>query len=142
MGQMNPPPGNTPPGYRNMYEALNQAAASVNTILATNGDGPIAGGEWTIRPPNTNVEIGVKNAKGTMTYGVMHAALSGLATAVTNYNSANDPMLFQINDGAWGEMGLGYAGYVDANDICVYEITPSVTHGCNDVSNGWVEAFN
>lgn len=140
MGEMNPAPGINPPGYRNLYQAFNQAAVKVSDIIAANGkDGP--SGFWVSRPPNTNIEIGVtdaKGTKGTMTYGVLQSALSGLAQAAINYNPTNAPMLFQINDGKWGELGIGYAGYIDANDQCIYEITPNKWRGCTSVTNRWV----
>ena len=133
MGDMTPAAGNTPPGYRNLYQAFNQAAISVSdTIEANGGDGPLSDG-WTMRPPNTNIEIGVQSAVGTMTYGVLESALTGLKYATSNYNPTNAPMLFQINDGRWGELGIGYAGYVDVNSNCVYEITPKVSSSCSDV---------
>ena len=91
-----------------------------------------------MRPPNTNIEIGVQNAVGTMTYGVLQSALIGLKNAASNYNPTNAPMLFQINDGQWGELGIGYAGYVDEIGQCLYEITPKVSHACNAVTNKWV----
>ena len=91
-----------------------------------------------MRPPNTNIEIGVYNSVGTVTYGIMGSALSGLAEAASNYDTDNGPMVFQINDGDWGEVGVGYAGYLDSNGQCVYQITPELTNGCTDVANKWV----
>jgi len=138
IGELNVKEGMAQPRYRNLYHAFDQARISVSDTIATNGkDGPIDG-LFTMRPSNTNIEIGVQSAVGTMTYGVLQSALSGLAEAATNYNPTNAPMLFQINDGEWGELGYGYAGYIDNLGQCVYDITPEITKACSDVTNKWV----
>ncbi len=99
-----------PQGYFSVHEAFSQAAVDVHNHILANGDGPIDGKGWYSAPPNTNVELWVQSKVGTMTWGVLGAALTGLTTAAINYNSANAPMTFQINDGHNGEMGIGYAG--------------------------------
>lgn len=77
---------------------------------------------------------------GKMTYGILEAALTGLLVAVQNYNKGNYPMVFQINDGAWGEVGIGYVGLIPDDrvqtwrtDKCVYEISADGLKPCSDV---------
>ncbi len=72
-----------------------------------------------------------------MTWGVLGAALTGLTTAATNYNSANAPMTFQINDGHNGEMGIGYAGLSfpkpgGSGTECVYTMEGNTAKLCSD----------
>lgn len=67
---------------------------------------------YTATPPNTNVKIWVQSQVGKMTYGILHSALTGLALAAL-HNRDDEPMIFQINDAPWGEVGIGYACPVD-----------------------------
>lgn len=136
-----------PQGYFSVYEAFSQAATDVHNHILANGDGPIDHKGWYSAPPNTNVELWVQgkhgtmtwvqSKHGTMTWGVLGAALEGLSNAATNYNSANAPMTFQINDGQNGEMGIGYAGLSfpkpDGNGReCVYAQENNVGKLCSD----------
>jgi len=38
--------------------------------------------------------------------------------------------------------GLDYAGILDGNGQCYYQLAAEKTEGCQDVSNGWVKGFN
>lgn len=133
-----------PQGYFNVYEALNQAKVQAHNAILANGDtgfnkdGLDVG--WGPYVPNTNARVFVRDNVGKMTYGILEAALTGLTQAVQNYNKGNYPMVFQINDGAWGEVGIGYVGLVPdervvtwRTDKCVYEITPDGLKPCSDV---------
>ncbi len=138
--------GSRPLPYYNFTEAYVQAAIEVNKFILANGadthlhnNNP---GYWTLRPANTNVEIWVQSSVGVMTYGILQSALSGLTVAAANYNKANYPMVFQINDGEWGEVGIGYAGILDSNGQCYYRLAADATNACQYVSNGWVKGFN
>lgn len=139
-GEMNP----YPQGYFNVYEALNQAKVQAHNALLANGDtgfnkdGLDVG--WGAYLPNTNVSISVRDNVGKMTYGILDSALTGLLVAVQNYDKGNYPMVFQINDGAWGEVGSGYLGLIPDDRVpnwrsekCVYEITADGLKPCSDV---------
>lgn len=138
--------GTRPLPYYNFYEAFVQAEINVANVITDNGtDSQITNnspGYWTMNPSSTNVELWVQSSVGTMTYGILGAALTGLEEAAVNYNKGNYPMIFQINDGQWGEVGIGYAGLLDAYGGCYYQIAPDNTKGCNDIANGWVQGFN
>lgn len=105
-----------PQGYFNVYEALNQAKVQArNSILANgdtkfNKDGLDVG--WIPNLPNTNVRISVRDNVRKTTYGILESALTGLLQAVQNYDKGNYPMVFEIDDGAWGEVGIGYVGLI------------------------------
>ena len=133
LGDMTPAAGAPQPGYRNVYGAFTQAAATVQQALNERGDGPIGGG-WKFIQQDTNIELEVQDSVGKITYGILNAFLDGMANAALNYNPTNAPMVFQINDGQWGEVGIGYAGYLDHKDgQCWYEITPTGSSPCQDV---------
>ena len=87
-------------------------------------------------PSNTNVYMQVQDSKGKMTWGILESALTGLQLAALNYGPTS-PMVFQINDGEWGEVGIGVIGIEVGDDpnnqTCYYEITPSGSKNCNDV---------
>ena len=57
------------------------------------------------------------------------------------YDVDDDPIVFQINDGQWGEVGIGYVGYIDPNDPqekCIYEDVQGKEEYCEDVTAGKV----
>ena len=110
-GGMNPAPGSGTAiaGYRDVYGAFNEAAAAVDPMVQN--DGPVANGAWSHQGVFTNIEVGVKSQVGSLTCGILKSAFRGLADVSANYNPQNFPVLFQINDGDWGEVGIGYAGY-------------------------------
>ncbi|KAL6722013.1 hypothetical protein ACLMJK_001118 [Lecanora helva] len=137
LGELNPAAGPDSLRYHNVYSAFTQAAATVQFQAQQQGDGPIGDG-WKFLQSDTNVVLEVKDSKGKITYGILHSFLTGMADATLNYNPDNQPMVFQINDGQWGEVGIGYAGYLDNNGQCLYEITPQESSPCSDVLNGKV----
>lgn len=54
--------------------------------------------------------------------------------AAQDYDKGNYPMVFQINDGAWGEVGTGYVGLQTDNTTCAYEITSDGPKMCVDIA--------
>ena len=137
---MNPVPGvMSPPGYHNVYEAFKQATVAINA-LAQN-DGPIAGGAWTLNASDTNIQISVVNQKGKLTYGILGAAFTGLTLASANYNPQENPMIFQINDGQWGEVGIGYAGYLNSVGQCIVIENATASYACNSATHGFIGGF-
>lgn len=142
IAELTPAPGTGTgtPGYRNVWAAFDQAAANITELAQHDGD--IPNGAWTTNPPNTNIQIRVQNAKGRLTYGTLGAALTGLATASANYNPQNNPMLFQINDGQWGEVGIGVAGYYNAVGQCIAVENATANYGCDEALQGHFSGFN
>jgi len=54
-----------------------------------------------------------------MTYGVLGAALAGLSEFMPNGSDwQQDPMMFQVNDGEWGAMRVGFVDPDRRN--CIY----------------------
>ena len=97
-----------PPYYRSVSSTFIEAKREVTNYLASNPDGPITNGSWSTTPPYNNIEVYVQDSKGTMTYGVLEAALTGLtAWMLRGYNNREQPIVFQINDGDNGEVGVG-----------------------------------
>ena len=133
---MEPPPIQ----YRNIGGALHQAANEISTYLVSQKDGAIPNGSWTTSPPGTNTKIAVKNKGGEMTYGVLGSAMLGLSQFMDKgYNQKDVPIVFQINDGDWGEMGIGYVGMVDpVTGSCRYGAYHGRKWDCEDVMKGWV----
>ncbi len=129
-----------PTQWYNTKGALLQAVASLKFLLDHNSDSPLTGGQWSISPPTTEIDIYVQNSKGTMTYGVLLAALEGLSRVAELYIHEKKTMVFQINDGKWGELGIGYVGfaYLGAKGNCVYDIVGNDTMPCEDVRQGLV----
>jgi len=127
-----------PKQYVNFYQAYTQAAQSVHDHIAQSGDGPLDRGYWWMQPPNTNVDVFVQDSVGHMTYGILASTLDGLAEASLNYNKANYPMVFQVNDGKWGEVGIGGAGMVigqGADQVCYYQMDSGGSKPCIDIEN-------
>lgn len=120
--------------------ALSSATTTASTYLQSNIDGPIAGGNWTVSPPGTNIEIFVQNSKGKMTYGILNSAMSGLAEMASAFIHHQTTIVFQINDGKWGEVGIGYVGFdlIGIQDGCVYDVVAGRAFRCSDVRDGWV----
>lgn len=130
-----------PAGYAyNVAGALAAAQAATAEYLTSHEDGPIVGGNWTMSPPGTDVEIYIQNSKGTMTYGIMDSALKGMLEVATHFMNKQTTMVFQINDAPWGEVGIGYAGfkYKESNEGCVYDVVNGQAFACSDVKAGWV----
>lgn len=136
VGTVNPQP------YQS-YDTTGALAQAVNTLISYlkhNLDGPLDGGQWTVSPPTTGIEIYVQNSKGTMTYGVLLSALTGLSQVAETYVREKKTMVFQINDGKWGELGIGYVGFVypGAKSNCAYDIVDNIVSYCEDVRKGLV----
>ena len=127
-----------PSRWYDVYGALSAAVYSL-TISPNKVDGPISGGVWHIEPATTNIQIWVQNSNGTMTYGVLKSALYGLQQAALGYIHSKT-LVFQINDGQWGEMGIGYVGFFESgtSSNCVYDIAGGKGFPCSDVRQGWV----
>lgn len=75
-----------------------------------------------------------------MTYGILGAALSALSEWMTfGYDWEQKPMVFQINDGNWGELGVGYAGFVNPDTgKCIYASWGDASWSCDEVEEGKV----
>lgn len=104
-------------------------------------------GSYFLRPTDTNVYITVQDSVGKMTWGILGSALSGLANMVQNYDKANAPLVFQINDGEWGEVGLGMVGLLRGDGVgdanCCYELTAEGgCKQCIDLYNHKVQGLN
>lgn len=130
-----------PAGYAyNVAGAMAAAQAATAEYLTSHEDGPIEGGNWTMSPPGTDVEIYIQNSKATMTYGIMDSALKGLLEVATHFMNKQTTMVFQINDDHWGEVGIGYAGfkYKESKDNCIYDVVDGTPFACSDVKAGWV----
>lgn len=76
---------------------------------------------------------------GQLTFGILKSALEGLAQFMEwgsggvgdGYNKGNAPMVFQISDGQWGEVGMGYVGYTGwPGHGCVYEVVAGKASDC------------
>lgn len=93
-------------------------------------------------PPSTNFQVYAQSSKGILTWGVLVAALKGLGHYVSYfYDLGNYPLVFQINDGQWGEVGIGYVGFIDPDDPeeqCVIENVQGEVWYCEDVTAGKV----
>ena len=146
-GRLIPPPLT----YHSVQGALQGAIMAVQDWIVQHGDGPIQSrpedakmgisGEWYMTPPNWNMQVFARSQKGVLTYGILGAALLGLQQYVlSGYDRSNDPLVFQINDGKWGEVGIGYVGYVDPSDKqnCVYRSEMGTNFPCQDVAAGKV----
>ncbi|CAF9925789.1 MAG: hypothetical protein HETSPECPRED_005933 [Heterodermia speciosa] len=137
MGEMIPPPYQ----WRDYKGALHQARDQVKDHLMNNQDGSIPDkGYWSTQPAGTNIKISVINAKGQLTYGILGSALTGLSQFIdVGYNHDRNPIVFQVNDGAWGEVGIGYVGMVDPTDAsCTYSQGGGKRWDCADVIAGKV----
>lgn len=132
-----------PPQYQwtDYKGALHQAVDQVSEYLKSSQDGPLPDpGYWTTEPAGTNIKIGVKNSKGVMTYGILGSALTGLSQfADAGYDNTQSPIVFQVNDGEWGEVGIGYVGMVNpADGTCIYGRSGTTKGDCADVMAGKV----
>ncbi|KAF6219247.1 hypothetical protein HO133_005072 [Letharia lupina] len=146
-GRLLPPPLT----YRDVRGALSQAAVQAQNNLTQHGDGPITGHysgfmtpgfNWYMTPPATNFQVYAQSSKGVLTWSVLVAALKGLGQYVNNtYDFGDVPIVFQINDGQWGEVGIGYVGFIDPDDPqekCIYELVWGKEGYCEDVTAGKV----
>lgn len=145
-GRLEPPPLTS----SFIHYALIQAAAEAKTELAELGDGPITAPyngymtpdySWAFTVPATNTEVQMQSSKGVLTRGIMVSAWTGLLQYADDYNRERMPMVFQVNDGQWGEVAIGYVGYIDPDDPkkrCVYQNIQGDVGYCEDVAGGKV----
>lgn len=88
------------------------------------------------------IEIYVQDSKGTLTYGVLLSALTGLREVADRYvaNDESKSVVFQVNDGEWGEVGIGYVGYsyVEGKEGYVCDMLGNIVMDCGDVKKGLV----
>ena len=93
-------------------------------------------------PPLTNFQVYAQSNGGRLTRGVLVAALLGLRQYADDYDYLNkQPIVFQINDGESGEVGIGFVGIIDPNDAkrrCIYEMVQGKAKYCQDVTLGKV----
>ena len=56
------------------------------------------------------------------------------------YNQQQTPILFQINDGKWGEVGIGYVGLLTDGTpgSCQYSLVAGQDYPCSQIANGTV----
>jgi len=141
IGALTPPPLT---GYRSVAGALAQAIAELTVWLSANPDGPIhqprsGHGDWfTDAAATTGFEVYAMHSVGRLTFGVLRSALQSLQQfmewsklANGGYNKGDGPMAFQINDGQWGEVGMGYVGYTGwPGHGCVYEVVGGKASDC------------
>ncbi|KAL8828363.1 MAG: hypothetical protein Q9191_002633, partial [Dirinaria sp. TL-2023a] len=144
-GRLIPPPIT----YHNVLGALNGGLADVQSTIAAHGDGPIQSrpedammgtyGVWYINPPGTQMMVQAESANmERLTYGILGAALTGLIQYVeAGYDNSNNPLVFQINDGRWGEVGTGFVGYIDpVTHNCMIQSLSGEETECSDVGSG------
>lgn len=144
-GRLIPPPTT----YHDVRGALMGGLADVQKTILAHGDGPIQPrpedanqgvyGEWYITPPGSNMMVQASNAKAQkLTYGILGAALTGLIQYVeAGYDNSNNPLVFQINDGQWGEVATGFVGYIDpGTQHCMIQSLSGKETDCSDVANG------
>lgn len=123
-------PEMTPPPLDDYSVA--QAFNMTQTSFSNQADQTVPEGSFTVNPAGTNVQVHMENSgkNGQLTWGIVESALSGLGAWATEYNNACNagygacnPIVFQVNDGQWGEVGIGYAAYYEASDDkCVLQI--------------------
>ena len=84
----------------------------------------------------------MQNSKGTLTYGVLLSSLKGLRDVADMYIALDEykSMIFQVNDGKWGEVGIGYVGYsyVEGESGYVCDTVGNIILDCDDVKKGLV----
>lgn len=129
----------TPPPipYYNFTLAVQAALVS----LSNQADMKIPYGAYTNNPAGYNTQIHVENSGGgELTYGILNSALTGLSQFQNTYQNPgpitapnNDPIIFQVNDGQWGEVGRGYIGYSYANGVCVMQIYQGEEELCSNL---------
>jgi hypothetical protein len=125
------------------YDVAGTLAKTVTILqkyLNKTADGPISG-TYTAAYAGMNVELYVQNhEKERVTYGVLVSAFTGLYQVVTDYNHKNTPIVIQINDGKWGELGIGYVGLLVGGNVtdCQYSVVPGEDFPCEQVVNGTV----
>lgn len=145
VGEIWPPPIKW---FGNLSHALDIAIHDITTWLASNPDGPVwqPGQEqvhyWNTWDKSSDFVVFAEGYKsGTLTFGILHSALTGLLQfmqagqiASSGYNKGNDPLVFQINDGQWGEVGIGYVGFTGWPGMgCVYQVIDDKPSDCVEI---------
>ena len=127
----------TPPplDYMNFAVALNETGQS----YANQADIYVPDGGFTVTPANTSVQVHMENSNGgKLTWGIVNSALEGLYEFLSVYESGTknqNPLVFQVNDGAWGEVGIGYAGFLRGSDgKCLLQIYKGKETECKDLT--------
>lgn len=125
----------TAPHYVNYYRTFNQMATRLNEWnIRTPGNDP---SRWLIDLAfdelNTNVRIYMKSNVGKMQYDTAQAAMTDLALAIQDSNTANVPVVFTIYDGRFGEVGTGYAGEVGAGGVQCAEDSTVASLICKEI---------
>ena len=92
-------------------------------------------GVWYSGPNGDSFIVHAASRKGILTYGVLRASLTGLLQYVdAGFDKSRDPILFQINDGNWGQVGIGFVGWVDpSTNECMYGLREGVSSPCSDI---------
>lgn len=100
----------------------------------------------TVDQVNSNYEVfaGSSTKNGMLTFGSLRSGLAGLLQFMVEgenkgggYNKGNAPIVFQINDGHWGEVGTGYVGYKKfPGQRCVVAAAGNKVTPCVDVDSG------
>ena len=126
----------TPPplDYMNYAVAINETGES----YANQADIYVPDGSFTVDPAGTNVQVHMENSGGgKLTWGIVNAALAGLYQFLSVYENGSqnqNPIAFQVNDGAWGEVGIGYAAFLRPSDgKCLIQIWKGKEIECKDL---------
>ena len=128
----------TPPplDYINFAAALNASGNS----YANQADIDVPDGSFTNDPAGTNVQVHMENAKGgKLTWGIANSALAGLWQFSSVYavgSQRQNPIAFEVNDGQWGEIAIGYAGFLRPSDgTCLLQIYQGTEKDCSKLSD-------
>lgn len=88
------------------------------------------------------MQVYAQSEKGVLTWGILVSAMTGLRQYVDNtYDFGDYPIVYQINDGQWGEVGIGYVGFINPKDPeqkCIVEDVQGEEKYCEDVTAGKV----
>ena len=125
----------TPPplDYMDFAKAINETGSS----YANQQDITVPDGGFTVDPAGTNVQVHMENSKGKLTWGIVNSALAGLYQFLSVYAAGGQnqsPIVFQVNDGQWGEVGIGYAAFLRPSDgKCILNIWKGKETACSDL---------
>ena len=115
----------TPPPLDNVNfaAAINMTGSS----YANQADIEVPDGSFTVDPAGTNAQVHMENSNNNkLTWGIVNSALIGLGQFLSVYNTGSAyeyPLVFQVNDGNWGEVGIGYAAFLRPSDgKCLLQI--------------------
>ena len=128
---LTPPPND----YINFVDAINQTGSS----YSNQADIHIPDGSFTVDPAGTNVQVHMENShKNELTWGIVNSALIGLWQFLSVYATGQknqNPIVFQVNDGKWGEVGIGYAAFLRPSDgKCLLQIYQGKEIECKDLT--------